>query len=278
MSLADFTGLVFNKLDLTNIKFNDANFLDLIGLKGTIQILFNKNDNIYDNKIRDKILKYRTTLAKSHFSNKETARLIKAHFEKQNNITESNKYFNIEQELYIKHLRNTPTEPRRFGTLLALRINKLISNFGMSWFRAFISLVLISYIFMFGYIQLDGFLDLKDITIKHFISKDDLCYTILMIIGWFFFYLCTYIKILTDKILFWLTLAIGITIIIYNTNQYNDVLNYQNYLIQLTNPINAFKNMNLYNGIEIYGAFVRITVVTIIYQFIVAFRQNTRRK
>ena len=52
----------------------------------------------------------------------------------------------------------------------------------------------------------------------------------------------------------------------------------QNYIIQLTNPINAFKNMNLYDGIEIYGAIVRITVITIMYQFIVAFRQNTRRK
>ncbi|MDD5547961.1 MAG: pentapeptide repeat-containing protein, partial [Sulfurovaceae bacterium] len=58
------------------IKFNglvhgNASYLKVIGLN--------------NNKVQP--------LNKNHFANKESARLIKAHFEKQNNITEANKYF-----------------------------------------------------------------------------------------------------------------------------------------------------------------------------------------
>ncbi len=104
----------------------------------------------------------------------------------------------------------------------------------------------------------------------------DILYVCIMMISWVLIYMSTFFKY--KKLIFWILLIMGMITGIVALYIYDNVLSIQNYIIQLTNPVNAFKNMNLYEGIEIYGAFVRIVIVTIIYQFIVAFRQNTRRK
>ncbi len=251
--LADFSESTFYKIDLTNIKLNDINFLALSGFS--------------DEK--------KTVLKKNNFENKESVRLIKTHFEKQNNIIEANKYFQIEQDFYIEDLTNSKTEPNKFSSLATLYLNKWVSNFGTDWIRSLLFLFTLSYLFMRLYIDLDSYLG-TDEHIKHFTQVADIRYIWTMLVSWGLIYLSTFFK--SNKFILWSLVSLGIVTGIIGLNNYDSVLDMQNYIIQLTNPINAFKNMNLYDGIEIYGAFVRIVVVTIIYQFIVAFRQNTRRK
>lgn len=113
----DFSDSKINNIDLEHSRFDSIGFLHIKGLDK------NKNE---------------IPLTKKHFANKESARLIKAHFEKQGNITEANKYFVIEQEKYIEELKDKAnvTEGGKRTKLLPLRLNKYISNFGTDWVRA----------------------------------------------------------------------------------------------------------------------------------------------
>jgi len=82
-----------------------------------------------------------------HFENKESSRFIKTHLEKENNVTESNKYFVIEQELYINELRNDKVKQvNNYQNLFVLYLNKFVSNFGTDWIRP------IFVIFSFGFL------------------------------------------------------------------------------------------------------------------------------
>ncbi|MCK5678108.1 MAG: pentapeptide repeat-containing protein, partial [Flavobacteriaceae bacterium] len=252
--LIDFSEISFKKLNLWNARFNEVNFSGLSGIKNNKQVTINK----------------------VHFRNKESARLIKSHFEKQNNITDANKYFQIEQEIYIDYLRlRKPNEPQKNLSLITLYLNKWVSNFGTDWVRSILLLFMLSYLFMRFYIDFDKHLSIDE-PIKHFTRVSDIQYIWTMFVSWGLLYLSTFFK--SDKFIFSSLIFLGIIIGLIGLNTYDNVLAIQNYIIQLTNPINAFKNMNLFEGIELYGAIVRIIVVTIIYQFIVAFRQNTRRK
>ncbi|OYY30669.1 MAG: hypothetical protein B7Y63_05235, partial [Sulfurovum sp. 35-42-20] len=50
-----------------------------------------------------------------------------------------------------------------------------------------------------------------------------------------------------------------------------------NDISKLINPLNIFKSEDYFEHIAPYSLFVKAIVATLIYQFIVAFRQNTRR-
>jgi len=252
----DFSDTAFSSLLLDKSSFPNASYLRLNG---------------YDKETYRK-----EGLSYKHLKTKETARIIKAHFDAQNNITEANKYFPIEQELYLNTIYSQESIiPNKNSTLFVLLLNKFVNYFGTDWVRSLLILFMLSYLFMRFYIDFDSFLGV-DKNIKHFTEIADIQYIWTMFISWALLYLSTFYK--ANKLIFWSLIFIGIVINIIGITSYDNVLAMQNYIIQLTNPINAFKNMNLYEGIEIYGAFVRIIIVTIIYQFLVAFRQNTRRK
>ncbi len=248
-----FSNMSFRKINLTGSKFDDVDFYNLHGI------------------IEDNIV----TPTKRNFANKESVEKIKSILEKQNNIIEANKYFRVKQELYIYDLKKDKREPNRIANLFVLYLNKIVSDFGTDWFRTLLLLFMLSYLFILVYINLDAYLG-TDKHIKHFTDITDIQYIWTMLVSWGLLYLSTFFK--SNKLRFWCLITLGIFIGIIGLYTYDNVLAMQNYIIQLTNPINAFKNMNLYEGIELYGAIVRITVVTIMYQFIVAFRQNTRRK
>ena len=203
--IIDFSNSSFDKLDLTNTYMNITNFNNI------------KNSN--SNKTFIEI-----------FANRETARIIKSHYEKQNNILEANKYFVIEQEKYIDELKKIKTIiPKAInGLSLPIRLNKLVSNFGTDWVRAILALLVwaIASNLLFGLFN------------SSYISI---------------------FEIMKDKPIY----AIGIE--------------YINTLTKMINPINAFKDDDIFKGYEAFGAIVRIISTTIIYQFLVAFRQNTRR-
>lgn len=248
-----FTNAKINKINLFAFTYDEANFLNL---------------HNYTNM--------KSKFTTQNCTNRETARIIKASLEKENNILEANKYFFIEQELYMGELLKTKNASNKIPILITLYLNKWISNFGTDWIRSLFFLLMISYLFMRFYINFDEYLGTNEDTIQHFIKPDDIRYIWAMFCSWGLFYLSTYFN--SQKFILWILIAFGIGIATVSIGMYDNVLGISNYIVQLTNPINAFKNMNLYEGIEIYGAIVRITIVTIIYLLIVAFRQNTRRK
>jgi len=194
--LIQFSGAQITSLDLETSRFDDASYLHLHGAgqpggKPTL-------------------------LTDRHFPNKESARHIKAHFEKQNNITEANKYFVIEQSLYLDELISEDWWSHK-GKIFTVALHKLISNSGTSWI----------------------------------------------------------------KVLFWLILfALGVLLLHDGIPQDTEtLLNIPDRAVALINPMNIFKRgYSLYEGNDFWGMAVRVIAMYLIYQFMMAFRQDTRRK
>ncbi len=154
----------FHRINLQGASFKEANLLGLTGYKKDAEYV---------------------TLEKKHFFNKESARLIKAHFEKQNNITEANKYFRLEQDLYLDMLKNKDSqEPNRWQTITALYFTRIVSAFGTNWIIALLSLFIFGYLATIGYVFLNG--------IKNYTSISHLVYSSLMVMGLMAIYFSVY--------------------------------------------------------------------------------------
>ena len=194
--LIQFSGAQISSLDLETSRFDDASYLHLhgVGQQGGKP----------------------TLLSGRHFPNKESARHIKAHFEKQNNITEANKYFVIEQSLYLDELISEDWWSHK-GRIFTLALHKLISNSGTSWI----------------------------------------------------------------KVLLWILLFSLLVLVLHDGFPYDKetLLNIPNRAVDLINPMNIFKRgYTLYEGQAFWGMVVRVIAMYLIYQFMMAFRQDTRRK
>jgi uncharacterized protein YjbI with pentapeptide repeats len=194
--LIQFSGAQITRLDLETSRFADASYLHLHG---------------YEASGGKPVL-----LSGKHFPNKESARHIKAHFEKQNNITEANKYFVIEQSLYLKELKSEDWWSHK-GTIFTVALHRWVSNSGTSWI----------------------------------------------------------------KVLFWIILFALAVLVLYDgiPHDTETILNIPDRAIELVNPLNIFKRgYNLYEGHEFWAMLVRVVATYLIYQFMMAFRQDTRRK
>jgi hypothetical protein len=134
----------FNELWLTNISAESLLFkkshIYLIHLEAS-RI---KHLNFIDIKGLDINAKSKS-LSLKNFYNKESARVIKSDFEKQNNITEANKYFKFEQDLYLHELL-TDGLFQNIGTIFAVGLHKLISDSGTSWSKVLFWIITFSFI------------------------------------------------------------------------------------------------------------------------------------
>lgn len=241
----DFSNSNINNIDLEHTRFNSAGFLNLNGLNVHKEI---------------------SVLNKSNFANKESARLIKAHFEKENNITEANKYFQIEQDLYIEQLKTEKTaDNNKWKNLFVLYLNKYVSYFGTDWVRPLLV------IFSFGYLSslVYGFLQMGTEDINFINSKP-------LLLGGFvysiFVYYLYHKKLMVGLIA---SIVVFFSILMDNPN----LIEMSNDISKLINPLNIFKpKANYFVNITMYGMLVKFGMSVLIYQFIMAFRQNTRRK
>lgn len=249
--IADFSNSKFCTLNLINCYMRISNFNDI------------KHNNFIINK--------------DAFTNKETPRIIKSHYEKQNNITEANKYFRIEQDLYIRQLMNKDTEPNRFSKLFALLFNKVVSDFGTNWFRALVLIFLIGYLFTLIYPELVA----GNPSVLPSL-KNNIIGIWLFVVGSLFLYISTYLdskdfrkhSFLSIMLIWSGILPFLLGLILYRS----ETLEIQNIFAKLINPVSLFRSNDLFNGIESVGLMLRILIISILYQLIVSFRQNTRRK
>ncbi len=194
--LIQFSGAHISSLDLETSRFDDASYLHLHGA----------------GRPGDKP----TLLSARNFPNKESARHIKAHFEKQNNITEANKYFVIEQSLYLKELQSEGWWSHK-GTIFTVALHKLISNSGTSWI----------------------------------------------------------------KVLLWIIVFALLVLVLYDGIPQTQEAwrNIPNRAVELINPLSIFRrDYHLYEGHAFWAMVVRVISMYLLYQFMMAFRQDTRRK
>ena len=254
--------IIKKKLDLSFIKANDI--IDLSD--STIQSI-----NLEHSRISElgflRVKGHKTSsLTQKNFGNRETARIVKSHFERLNNITESNKYFAIEQELYLDELRNNKLfDTNKYKNIFVLYLNKYVSYFGIDWIRPLLV------IFIFGFLASFGFAFLQH-------GTEDINFTNsrLLLLGAFLYSLLVY-YFYHKK----LWVALIASIIIFSTLLIGDshLRDISNNISKLINPLNIFKpKANYFENIAMYGMIVKLGMSVLIYQFIMAFRQNTRRK
>ncbi len=243
-----FHDVSIGKLDLIGFHYEKANFL----------ILTNINES---NPI----------LTKNNFKNKDTARILKAHFEQQNNITEANDYFIIEQEFYIKllHKDNTSYSNKTIN-LISLLFNKYVSNHGTDWGRVLIVLFgigfLLSFIYTFFHIQFP-----QDVIFNKNEKK--------LLISGIFFSIIIYYLFYKNQRIHKLLLFISIMYYIQGMFEFDILQSTNNKILTLVNPLNIFKsNKDYFKDITLYGIFVKVIISTLVYQFIMSFRNSTRRK
>jgi len=203
-------------------------------------------------------------LTKDNFSNKDSARIIKTHFEKENNITEANIYFVLEQEFFLDLLsKKNSAYPNQRIDKVSLLFNKYVSNFGTDWVRVLIIILVFGFLASLGYAFFEQ-------TCTYFSSHKSwfiggLVFSFIL----YMFYLLKHIK------LFLFTLSIYILLFIFLPS----IRELTNNIATLINPLNVFKpNKEYFKDIVIYGVFIKGVVATLIYQFIISFRNTTRRK
>lgn len=213
--------VITGKLDLKNSIFKDeANFLDI--------------------KL-------------SKVESRETARIIKDSFEKQNNIIEANKFYALEMEKREKEL----DFKKDFFEWLVFKIHRLSSNHSQDWLLALFWII--SFTFLSVFIE------------KIFNSSSGL----------------------VDKYILSFIISVGITFInfhIANTKKTYYLISIfiyyciysiltQDWILKcFSNKLNPFSIMTANEELTFSGLIYKIIIAYLIYQFIVSIRQNTRRK
>ncbi len=140
----------FNKVDFTNTIAKDLFYFHNVSL-GELNLIgshLNKANflRLHNNEKNNKVLD------RKNLANKDTARILKSHFESENNITEANMYFVIEQEYYLYLLSKKNSKyPNSLINLISLSFSKYISNFGTDWIRVLIVMVGFGFLASFGY-------------------------------------------------------------------------------------------------------------------------------
>lgn len=123
-------------------KFENVTFLNFVSFRDTkfIHGLDLKSVNLKEmaNFLDSNLVNAKRNEAAYKNTERETFRIIKHSFDRIGNLIEGNKVFALEMCKYEEELKKNK---RSWQEILVFFINKLVSNFGQSWVRPFIILV-----------------------------------------------------------------------------------------------------------------------------------------
>lgn len=232
-----FTQVRFNGIAL----FNNSEIEDLF-FQNTF---FRKESNFLDIKL-------------SKVGSRETARIIKDSFEKQNNIIEANKFYALEMKEREKELEEDLKNGKNFFELLVFKIHGISSNHSQDWLLA-----------LFWILNITFSLLTTQESIKIFGNS-----------------LVAYIPIITMIVLGVITSNIddkkSLTIFLFLITFLNygvfKIISKEHSLDCISQKINPFSIMTELSNIDFVTFVYKIIIAYLIYQFIVSIRQNTRRK
>ncbi|MFW2591316.1 hypothetical protein ACN5PC_05260 [Aliarcobacter butzleri] len=234
-----FNYIIFNDL----VIFNNSEIEDLF-FQNTF---FRKESNFLDIKL-------------SKVGSRETARIIKDSFEKQNNIIEANKFYALEMKEREKEL----SPKKDFFEWLVFKIHGLSSNHSQDWTLALFWIINLTFFYSYLYKNIQDYFELISIS-KILFS----CIAISVIA-------CMTIKIPEEnKERRWLT-TIPTTIVCYGFYGYLVETDWQ--LSEFSKNLNPFSIMRGDEPITLGTLIFKIIIAYLIYQLIISIRQNTRRK
>ena len=262
----DFSKVTFEDISVfshtsfkTDINFKFTTFNKLAQFKET---KFKKTINLEDTIIKEEInfLKIKSNekndLTINNIANRETARIIKHSFEKQDNIIEANKFYALEMQKRENELNKIKSKDYNFWEHLVFKIHGISSNHSQDWLLSLLWIFNIS----FGYLILKSevhysldrilivLLTISFLGILSNLIKELLCISNI-----------NYLKTFNIFILF---------ILATFSNKSLDTL---------SNLINPFSIMTI-EIITIDLLLFKSIITYLIYQFITSIRQNTRRK
>jgi uncharacterized protein YjbI with pentapeptide repeats len=227
----DFSYTTFNKI----CSFRKSVFTKELDLTDTV---LNDNVNFLDIEINE--------------LNRETARIIKNSFEKQNNIIAANEFYALEMKERERELNflNNPFE------WLVFKFHKISSDHSQDWLLSLFWIINIAFLF--------GYINLENILIIHKLDKTFL----LLMLG---------IPISYLSIKYRAVASIPITIFIYYLYSKSELIVDSN-LDCFAKNLNPFSLMNGNDPITFGTLIFKIVIAYLLYQLIISIRQNTRRK
>ncbi|MDN5064068.1 hypothetical protein [Aliarcobacter butzleri] len=238
-----FNYIIFNDL----VIFNNSEIEDLF-FQNTF---FRKESNFLDIKL-------------SKVGSRETARIIKDSFEKQNNIIESNKFYALEMKEREKELEEDIKKGKNIFEWLVFKIHGLSSNHSQDWLLALFWIFIVG--FIASYYDFNLIQNSEDKYIHYNLSSIFKTIGLIFIIL-FIDRLCKIKDKFTNISYFIIS---SYLIYIYATEDYLLSL-----FSQTINPFSVMKTNDPINGIQL---FFKIIIAYLIYQLIISIRQNTRRK
>lgn len=280
--LCDFYGSKFNNINCFNkTTFNDICVFTNVTFKNDVdfkyttfgklalfkEAIFEKRLNLEDTIIKEEInfLKIKNKnnkeLDSKNIANRETARIIKDSFEKQNNIIEANKFYALEMKEREKELEEDIKKGKNIFEWLVFKVHGLSSNHSQDWLLPIFWILNISILIPF--FELICVETLK-IEMTIFITT--------------YFYLLIYLVIYSDKYRA-ITIIISTVLIYMILYKLSPSIN----LNSMSSNLNPFSIMIESNGIEnknldFITLIFKSTIAYLIYQLIISIRQNTRRK
>jgi len=252
-----FTESTFNK----PVDFKYTTFGKLAQFKNAI---FEKKLNLEDTIIKEEAnflgikQKDNKNLQAENIANRETARVIKNSFEKQNNIIEANKFYALEMEKRKEELNDNK---ENWVDKLIFNIHGLSSNHSQSPLKALFWILIIAFISA----TVDFFSMAQNGIFIH--CKSYLLLGLTMFVP-ILFYIAHMIK---DNFFTFSVLAL----FLMGSSYYLITKDVHFYLLAKT--LNPFKAISS-EDINICQLFLKIILGYLYYQFIISIRQNTRRK
>lgn len=206
--------------------------------------------------------------------NRETARIIKNNFEKDNNIIEANRYYAVEMQKREYELGNK-SNVNEFEWLV-FKIHGITSNYSQSWLLSLFWIIIIgclySYFFTFSDSQLDYECIVTERLFNSFIyqiylNPDSMHFFNLMVLMSSPYIIAWSISI---KNFYFLIFIVTISSYIYVTDDFT--------LSLVSNNINPFSIITEKGTLSLDELIYRVTTAYLLYQFVISIRQNTRRK
>ncbi|MEM5558638.1 hypothetical protein AAHK07_08945 [Aliarcobacter cryaerophilus] len=235
-----------NELTFNNVRFNDIALFNNSEIEDLFfqNTFFRKEANFLDIKL-------------SKVGSRETARIIKDSFEKQNNIIEANKYYALEMKEREKELEKDLKNCKNFFEWLVFKIHGISSNHSQDWLLA------LFWIISFTFLSVT----IEKIFSSSLTSSDKGVLSLLV----FSMIVASNIYLSNSKRVYYL-ISIFIHYCIYSIFTQDLLLKC---FSKTLNPFSLMQTDDPINGLQLL---YKIIIAYLIYQFIVSIRQNTRRK
>lgn len=260
--LADFYNTHFYVVDFEKTTFEDisvfteATFHDDVNFIYTTfgkLALFRKTVFTKTVDFEDAIFKEEANFLnlEASMANRETARIIKNSFEKQNNILEANKFYALEMQEREKELNILAIKGKSITDWVIFKLHSISSDHSQSWFLALVWIVIITLLFSF-WKNIDTDQKVLEMT---FLAGE---------LGIILFIIMPKTKYMKQMFSLGFMALLLINYLVVVPSFLEDIVK----VIDLKND----------NAITFSVLLFKVTIAYLIYQFIVSVRQNTRRK